>query len=1152
MVGARDNTKNLRLNKPGLFTPTIVRGLRQGPGANSVNYSRTTNTLADSTIGNTGSFKYTVDGTGLRNTQQLNIDWSDFENHTFFNSAQVKSNVAFERIFNEFPFDGTREEFEIFFANLTGFEKWIYDNFPKNVGYLFFSGSSNASLDDGTYVTVKDAAGAAFPTVSTNRSGETPINPDDDPMTLEMWVYLPPVSNSNAAVIDKHTIPNGTTTQQGFYVSLANTGSLTTGSLTFHVLSGSVTDAVTVNVEKGTWNHVAWVWDRTQTVNRVFGYVNESLYSSSSQQIEFGSIQSQAADMFIGSGSAITSSFGPPATIFTPVTTFSGAIDELRIWHSVRTKKEIGLYNEKAIFSSPDLVLYYKFNEPSGSNSSIVLDYSSNSLHGRLNTNAILLGVREIPTASIAGSSPMVWEKLADSPILFPDQENLSEFRTELLSSASLYDNDNPNLITKLVPLHYFLEGQVEDGLETESGAIVDALQAGSDPRSSRLGATQTLLLLLYTWAKFFDEMKLYTQTFSTLNAVDYDQTDTIPDQFLMFLARNEGVELPPLFEGSSIEQFIEAENIQSDISTNDISLLGIRNQIWRRILINLQDIIRSKGTLHSIKAFIRSVGIDPDNNFRIREYGGPSKLPLSFARDKRNEFSTMLNFISGGFMTSPFLVSDRVEPGFPTITGTPNDDLLTSGSWTYEATYKIPLEGYRFTSQSLVRLQTTGSSSPTNNILANLVTVYGGYTTLYVRQNTSASSPVLSMAITGADLFDGDKWYVSFGRTRNDEISSAVSASYFLRVAKQGFGDILETYVTSAYYDEYTGNTSTALWQNITSSVNASGSYLVWGPQTITNNTNLFLNSSDLDAQGIGPTAYTTNFTGRISQIRFWSRDLTNNEWKEHVRNYRSVGVQDPRINFNFNTTSTGSWEKLRLDVSTDQEVTRSNGAGAIYLTDFSQHGFTLTGSSFPVTNSVVIPERFFFSYLSPKFDQAATTEKIRVRSFQDFDLVQGTPWAQVAPVYETPPSESPTDNNRFTIDYSVVDALDQDIVTLFASLDEFNNALGAPELMFSPDYPDLESLREVYFNKLVDKMNLKLFFEFYKWFDTNIGTFVSQLVPRKTRFLGTNFVVESHMLERGKVEYLFSDIYLGDNIRHGLKDTILLQLITGDFKKY
>ena len=156
------------------------------------------------------------------------------------------------------------------------------------------------------------------------------------------------------------------------------------------------------------------------------------------------------------------------------------------------------------------------------------------------------------------------------------------------------------------------------------------------------------------------------------------------------------------------------------------------------------------------------------------------------------------------------------------------------------------------------------------------------------------------------------------------------------------------------------------------------------------------------------------------------------------------------------------------------------------------------------------------------------------------------------MAPVHQVSLSETPSDSAKLSIDFSIVDTLDQDIMTIFGSLDELNNILGDPELMFASSYKELDVIREIYFNKLERKINLKSFFEFYKWFDTNIGTFVEQLVPRKTRYLGTNYVIESHFLERSKFQYQFEDIYLGEDIRSGLKDTLLLQLITGKFDKY
>ena len=147
---------------------------------------------------------------------------------------------------------------------------------------------------------------------------------------------------------------------------------------------------------------------------------------------------------------------------------------------------------------------------------------------------------------------------------------------------------------------------------------------------------------------------------------------------------------------------------------------------------------------------------------------------------------------------------------------------------------------------------------------------------------------------------------------------------------------------------------------------------------------------------------------------------------------------------------------------------------------------------------------------------------------------------------------SEEPTDDTRFVIEFSLIDALNRDIITMFGTLDDMNNAIGNPELVYSPDYPTLENMREIYFNRLSSKLNFKAFFEFYRWFDTSIGTFIQQLVPRKTRFKGTNFTIESHMLERHKLKYLSDGIYLGEDNREDLDKQILLQYFDVGLRKY
>lgn len=1140
-----NNTRNLQRNAPALFRPIVVRSV-QDQAHESVSFNLyETKVIADTSIDNTSSFRYNSPDTGLRSTQQLNVDWSNFSNHTFFNSAQVKVNVAFDKIQNQFPFDGTQKETEIYIDQLTGHEKYIYDNYPKNKGYLFFSGTvAPSSIAYGTYVTVVDQAGAAYASLSKNTDGKNIINPKLNPMTIEYWLYVPTQINSNQVVLDKHS------GSFGFLSGLNSTISTTTATNSFYISSGSAYEQLSVSFPKGEWSHIAWVWDRTPGYNGLSAYLNGQYYSSSSMAVEFETIDT-TNNLYIGSGSALTT------VGFVPTNTLSGALDDLRIWHSVRSKEEIYNNYKKSVFADTNLKLYYKFNEPSGSNAPIVIDASSNSLHGNLSGDRSSY-VRQIPTSSIAGPSPVTYEQLELCPIMFGNQIDVYTYRTSLYTSASIYDNENPNIITKLIPRHYFLEGQVENALETEEGEIVNSLTSGTDPRSTKLGDTQVFLLFLYTWAKFFDEIKLYTQSFADNQFVDYNNIDTVPDQFLQQLARNQGIELPPMFTGASVAQFINAQNIQDTPGVNQYSLQYIQNQIWRRILINLREIVTSKGTVHAVKTFIRATGIDPDQNFRIREYGGPTKQNLGFVRDNRHEIASVLNFVSGGLITSPYLSGSRIEPGYPEIAGTISDGLFTSGSWTYEATYKFPNNLTYQQNQSLVRFVTTGSSlNPNGGLIANLIAYSGSISfastttsslTLFVRPNDNALAPHLRLYMSGVNLFDGDKWYISIGKQRNDDgLNSVVSSSYFLRVAKNIYGEIFENYVTSSWFNDTQGG-GVNVWNSLAPTINASGSYFMIGSSSINTGIGKFLN----DPMVAPSTARETIFTGDVSQIRFWSKNISEEEYPEHVRNFKSIGVQDPLTNFNFITNKSSSWERLRIDANTDQIVTQSNGSGAITIFDFSQNNLHLSGTLFPNSRQVIDPERYYYSFISPKFDEASTTNKVRIRSFEQYENVQSTPWAQVAPVYEIPRNEQPTDSTKFTIDFSVVEALNQDIVNIFATLDELDNILGAPELVFSPDYPGLENLRNVYFNRLTDKVNLKQFFEFYKWFDTNIGTFVSQLIPKKTKFFGTNFVIESHMLERPKFEYLFSELYLGDSNRTGLRDRILLQMFLATFAKY
>jgi hypothetical protein len=1117
-------------NKLSSFsTPVITRRLNNINNTTgileNVNYSQ----ISGSAFGISSSFRYDLPGTGLKSTQELNVDWSEFKNHVFFNSAQIKTNAAIQKIFDGFPFDGNKQEYELFFDNLTGYEKWIYDQFPKNVGYMFFSGTKGSEQNEGTFITIKDQAGINNTNGSRNISGRQFLNPGTaSDLMLEFQLFIPPVSNSNQIVLQKYNSTNN----HGYQVCLHETGSTSEVDISFSVMSGShmlSTQENKLRFVKGQFYHLCFFWQRSS--GHVFGYNNHELVSSSSNPVFINGLDFDSDSFIIGSG---TNSLN-----FSQKNTLSGAIDELRVWHKF-ISSDLRIKNEKRnIYAQPDLKLYLKLNEPSGSNSNLVLDYSGNSLHGQISDQGISLGVKDIPSSSIAGRSVLLAEKPELNPNLFGVTTEFSVLTSSLLTSAKLYDNNNPNWILNLVPAHFFLDGDYEESLATTDGELLEGINFFGFNKAT-LKQSQALLLVLYLWAKFFDELKLMIDSFAYLNYVDYIEEDTIPDKFLGFFAKRHGFELPNLFNNSSITQFIDGEDLVNSDFGYGTSLKTIQYKIWRRILANIQDIKKSKGTIHSIKSFIRSTGIDPDNNFRIRERGATTKKNITYSRQNRTEVMKQINFVSGGLLISPFLSSSRTEIGEPEITNSSKDGLLTSGSWSVEFMFQIPRSSANTNStQSVLRLFSTGSLG--KMLLGNIVVASGSGVTTTFNPYTVGFTPV-SMSVSGFDPMDGNVWNLCFTKHRADQLGY-ISSSYELRVARNSFGKIENIYSSSVFLNDSLPNP----FNFISPSFNASGSWFELGNNTITDvNTGSFFTGVSFDNSLFV-------FSGKLSQIRFWSKHLTDLEWSEHVRNPKSIGVLNPVQTNCFNSSGTGSFERLRIHAHCDQPVTGSDITGKITITDFSQNSFHLSGTSFIPNSRVVEPKQFYYSYVNPTYDDLSTTNKVRVRSFISMSNVYNSDesfYAEQGSVYSINPHETSQDSSVLSIDYSAVDALNQDMSTMFATLEQINNSIGSPELLFSPDYPDLEFLQKLYFNNLTSPINLKNCFDFYKWFDTSFGDFIKQLIPRKTKYFGINFVLESHMLERPKFEYNFGDSYVGESNRDP-SSTLTLQFFRGKINR-
>ena len=515
--------------------------------------------------GDSGSFKYDPFGEPLKNTQQLNVDWSKFENHTFFSSAEVKVNETFSRIINGYPFDGSKREVESFFEKLTGFEKWVFDRFPDWSGALHFSGTQAGETSGGTLIGVVDKSGHTFPGLSKNDAGETIMNPSEGKsMSIEMNIRLPEESNGNQIILQK-----ASSESDGFTLALSSSASVVSASLIFALSSGPYRNSVSCSIDKGEFTHLCFALNQNDGEGRLQAYVGSTLSAQSSKSVIVPKMSIDNADLLIGSGS----SFYVDSMYFVPTQTLSGVMDELRIFHDFRSPSLQKVYESRGLYSTSSLKLYYRFNEPAGSlsatsnsaQSAIVLDSSGNSLHSYVRNFDDSLRV----DVTSYDDNLMINESHDHKVVLFPTYEQVTSLNVELLASASQYDRANPNMITRLIPKHYLEEGAAKDGLVDIDGTIGEKLTGAGPPGSAKLGSTQIILTFLFIWAKFFDEIKTYIDSFSTLRTVGYETYDSIPDNFLNDLIRQSGFNIPTFFNHATPSQFAEGRAV---VGLNDSS----------------------------------------------------------------------------------------------------------------------------------------------------------------------------------------------------------------------------------------------------------------------------------------------------------------------------------------------------------------------------------------------------------------------------------------------------------------------------------------------------------------------------------------------------------------------------------------------------
>ena len=505
---------------------------------------------------------------------QLKVDYSDLSNFVTFNSAESYATVTADQILNSYPAGGTVDDLQQFINSLDGYQQYFLNLWPSTLSHLRLNPAISSS-----YVRIDDFG------IQDGVSKTSFLSPGTGSFSIQGWIDVPALTGSNdvQVIFQKQKVGSS----DGY--SVFTSGS----SIFFQVISGSTTVTVSGTTTSMPSFFAATV-DRTSLTGSTAMYIGTAgiypVLTDSSNIIIGTRYDLVSGSFFIGSGSIASKIVRP----------FTGSLDNISAWSIAKTKASLsGTYNRK-IFAQSGLIAAWRFNDaffntPS-SVASIVRDNSGHRLNGRI--QSFFSGSR--------GSGSLVNES-AD-PVLSLYDPNVVYYVVGAQVTGALYDRNNESMIFKMFPGIYS-EGNKESSDTFKNFALI--------------------------LARHFDRIKLYINQLVNLRRVEYGSFDQAPDELLDEVGRFFGWDLHGSFANIDAMKYFIGRDVQTGPNGNiglTTKLSSIKTAFWRRTILNLVYLYKTKGTRESVESLLRSYGLD--NGFvRLKEYARKTEARLPVSR---------------------------------------------------------------------------------------------------------------------------------------------------------------------------------------------------------------------------------------------------------------------------------------------------------------------------------------------------------------------------------------------------------------------------------------------------------------------------------------------------------------------------------------
>ena len=506
--------------------------------------------------------------------------------------------------------------------------------------------------------------------------------------------------------------------------------------------------------------------------------------------------------------------------------------------------------------------------------------------------------------------------------------------------------------------------------------------------------------------------------------------------------------------------------------STDIIPLDDVNKSLYKRIYHNIPYLLKAKGTIPGLRALITSYGI-PDTILRINEYGGKDKINVNDWDHWQREFNYAFKTDGNNFITSSW---DASTP-WSSASDVPDTVMFrfkTNGLPTSNIPYSQSL--WNKNNNSHLVLKYTGSAYTSASYSGSIVDPYYQYAHLDFYPSYT-SNPTVSCSVY-LPFFDGDWWSVMVNRT-------------------VGGTDEFKLVAANKIYEEGNNGTQIGFVSSSTTPVDGAD----WDINTVPS---IFASSSIINGN-----VY-TQFSGSLQEIRYYTVPISENVFKDYTMNPHSI-------------------EGNSINSSPNELAFRASLGGELYTGSVSIHP-KITGS-WAATQSFASNSNFYFN-TTPTFIPNVETffadqpvaglrniikDKIRIENNVIPEGNTLSPFTSLSQMANVSQSYTPG-INYLEVAFSPQNEINEDIMDQIGYFN-MGDYIGDPRLRSSSavTYPDLDNLRDDYFEKYTKNYNLKDFIRLIKFFDNSLFKMIKDFVPARTS-LASGVVVKQHLLERNK----------------------------------